>query len=157
MPCHSPHCNNCGIDGNLRRPNAVLSNLTSRFLLLLRLCGTCCVRSSRHGSERVVPAVLWVPLVPHVLEPVGPAVLLVQPGFAIREPSLDTAFALGTVWTIEEGDVLISDGGLRTALVRSSGRAHRPSARRRILLPGLDVRSRLRRLANAKSPCPRSR
>jgi len=44
-----------------------------------------------------------------VLEPVGPAVLLVEEGFAVRKSARDAALALSRVGAVEEGDVLVSD------------------------------------------------
>lgn len=44
-----------------------------------------------------------------ILEPVGPAVLLVEEGFAVGEPARDAALALSRVGAVEEGDVLVAD------------------------------------------------
>jgi len=43
------------------------------------------------------------------LEPVGPAVLLVQEGLAVGEAAGDAALALGRVGAVEEGDVLVAN------------------------------------------------
>lgn len=43
------------------------------------------------------------------LEPVRPAVLLVEEGLAISKPASDAALALGRVRAVEEGDMLISN------------------------------------------------
>lgn len=92
-----------------------------------------------------------------ILEPVGPAVLLVEEGFAVGEPARDAALALSRVGAVEEGDVLVADvaepwgGGSvsvsqhgqgegltsecgsrpQTAPGPRCGRGHRPSARKR--------------------------
>jgi hypothetical protein len=44
-----------------------------------------------------------------VLEPVRPAVLLVQEGFAVSQFAGNTALALLGVGAVEEGDMLISN------------------------------------------------
>lgn len=43
------------------------------------------------------------------LEPIRPAVLLVEPGLTVSEPSRHAAFALGRVRTVEEGDMLVAN------------------------------------------------
>ena len=45
----------------------------------------------------------------HILKPVGPAVLLVQPCLAVGEAAGDAALALGGVGAVEVGDVLVAD------------------------------------------------
>ena len=44
-----------------------------------------------------------------ILEPVGSAVLLVEPGLTVGEAALDAALALVGVGAVEEGDVLVAD------------------------------------------------
>ena len=42
-----------------------------------------------------------------VLEPVRPAVLLVEEGFTVGQPAGDAVFALFRVWTVEKRNMLI--------------------------------------------------
>ena len=44
-----------------------------------------------------------------VLEPVRPAVFLVQPGLAVSKATLNTALTFWRVGAVEEGDVLVTD------------------------------------------------
>ena len=62
---------------------------------MLRLCGSVCS--------------LWRPFVAHVLEPVGAAVLSLQPRFAVVELAFGAAAALVRVGAVEEWDVLVPD------------------------------------------------
>lgn len=45
----------------------------------------------------------------YILEPVRPAVLLVEPGRAVSEATRHAALALGRVGAVEERDMLVSD------------------------------------------------
>lgn len=45
----------------------------------------------------------------NIFEPVRPAVLLHQPRFSVCKSSLHTSFTFRRIWTIEIGDMLISD------------------------------------------------
>lgn len=46
---------------------------------------------------------------PDVLEPIGPAVFLMEPRITVREAASDAATTLWRIGAIEEGDVLVAD------------------------------------------------
>ena len=90
----------------------LLMLISDRIETPLRHDAMCNTRPCRiSGFTRIAPLGWGRPLRTHayVLEPIWSTVLSVEPGISIGEAARDTALALGRIWAVEKGNVLIPD------------------------------------------------